>query len=128
MASKTSKKLKAVTPQGPMPKPAGGDLEECWMVLKKLDGMITMLAAINPNADFCISQADMSEVFGVLHESEACWPLSHRDGPRDTVIQVFIDYRHASVGSEVSQRSNLAINRLPLPLIVGAYSGVKGST
>lgn len=45
----------------------GGDLDECWTTLKKLCATTRMLAAINPNGDFCISQADIAEVFGTLH-------------------------------------------------------------
>ncbi len=59
-------------------------------------------------------------ILGVLHEPETSRSLFHGNGPRDTVVQIFIDYRHAPVGSEVAQSGNLAINCLPLPLIVGA--------
>lgn len=48
--------------------PGGDNMDEALGNLRKLTSTLAILSAINPKSDFCITQHDLSEVFGALFE------------------------------------------------------------
>lgn len=48
--------------------PRGDNMDEALSNLRKMTSMLAILSAINPKSDFCITQHDLSEVFGALFQ------------------------------------------------------------
>ena len=50
------------------PEPRGDHMDEALSNLRRLTSTLAILSAINPKSDFCITQHDLSEVFGALFQ------------------------------------------------------------